>query len=55
MSEGVRYCGRCDMPITKQHPGMSTAKNSLSGGGAVVWIHTGRCPAPPPLTRRYPY
>ncbi|MFF8657028.1 hypothetical protein [Streptomyces huasconensis] len=43
MSEGIRYCWRCDKPITKEHPGTSAVKVSISAGGAVIWLHK-KCP-----------
>lgn len=52
MSEGTRYCWRCDQPVTRQCPGTSAVKVSLSAGGAVISIHD-KCPKPPPFVRRY--
>ncbi|MGW0537792.1 hypothetical protein [Streptomyces sp. NPDC003032] len=53
MSEGVRYCWRCDAPITKEWPGTSVVKVSMSAGGAVIWIHK-ECPKPPAFVIRIP-
>ncbi|MFF8656841.1 hypothetical protein [Streptomyces huasconensis] len=53
MSEGVRYCCRCDAPITLKHPGTATAKISMSAGGAVLWLHE-KCPKRPPFVIRIP-
>ncbi|MEU1019255.1 hypothetical protein [Streptomyces sp. NPDC005898] len=51
MNEGVRYCWRCDAPITKERPGTSMPKESGSAGGTVVWWHI-KCPQPPTFVRR---
>ncbi|MFF8658033.1 hypothetical protein [Streptomyces huasconensis] len=48
MSGVVRYCWRCDEPITKERPGTSAVKVSISAGGAVVWLHK-KCPKRPEL------
>ncbi len=53
MSEGVRYCWRCDAPITEKHPGTSAVKVSISAGGAVIWLHK-ECPRLPPFVIRIP-
>ncbi|MEU1022976.1 hypothetical protein ABZ366_12960 [Streptomyces sp. NPDC005904] len=53
MTEGVRYCWRCDTPITKEHPGTSAVKASISADGATVWLHT-KCPRLPTFVRRTP-
>ncbi|MEU1022971.1 hypothetical protein ABZ366_12935 [Streptomyces sp. NPDC005904] len=53
MSEGVRYCWRCDAPITKEHPSTSAVKASTSVGGATVRLHT-KCPRLPTFVRRTP-
>ncbi|MEU1025773.1 hypothetical protein ABZ366_27605 [Streptomyces sp. NPDC005904] len=54
MSEGTRFCWRCDAPITKERPGTSMPKESGSVGGAVVWWHTGDCPQLAAFVRRTP-
>ncbi|MEU1022206.1 hypothetical protein ABZ383_18395 [Streptomyces sp. NPDC005900] len=53
MSEGVRYCWRCDAPITAKHPGSSAVKVSVSAGGAVIWLHI-ECPRLPAFVTRIP-
>ncbi|WP_164551782.1 hypothetical protein [Streptomyces sp. WAC 01529] len=53
MSEGTRFCSHCDEPITKDHPGTSTLKHSISGAGALIWTHN-ECPRLPAFVRRYP-
>ncbi|WP_167532700.1 hypothetical protein [Streptomyces alboniger] len=53
MSEGVRYCGHCDEPITPENPGTVTVKISISAGGAVIRRHD-KCPQLPAYVRRTP-
>ncbi|MFH8562815.1 hypothetical protein [Streptomyces sp. NPDC017988] len=54
MSEGVRFCCRCDKPITQEHPGKSMVMISISVGGAVLWWHKKRCPERPRFVSRIP-
>ncbi|WP_399926267.1 hypothetical protein [Streptomyces kanamyceticus] len=54
MSEGTRFCCRCDEPITKEHPGTATVKISISAGGAVLWWHKKKCPQQTAFVTRFP-
>ncbi|WP_258020695.1 hypothetical protein [Streptomyces anatolicus] len=40
------------MPITKEYPGTSMEKASISAGGAVLWWHKKKCPEQPAFVRR---
>ncbi|MGA4849485.1 hypothetical protein ACOBQB_25705 [Streptomyces sp. G5(2025)] len=52
-SEGGRLCCRCDKPITMENPGTSMVKISISGGGAVLWVHD-KCPKRATFVSRIP-
>lgn len=39
MSEGTRFCGHCDQPITQGQKFRTFAKISISAGGITVRLH----------------
>ncbi|GAA1899953.1 hypothetical protein GCM10009837_23260 [Streptomyces durmitorensis] len=39
MSEGARFCGRCDQPIAQGQPAVTFLKVSISAGGATITWH----------------
>ncbi|MEU1021910.1 hypothetical protein ABZ366_07395 [Streptomyces sp. NPDC005904] len=53
MSEGIRYCWRCDAPSTKERPGTSMPQESASAGCDTIWLHT-KCPRLPTFVRHTP-
>ncbi|MEU1145661.1 hypothetical protein ACFYO9_22385 [Streptomyces sp. NPDC005863] len=53
MSEGTRYCWRCDEPILHGQAVVTSMKVSISAGGHVAVVHE-QCPKPPAYVRRTP-
>ncbi|MFD4631216.1 hypothetical protein ACFVYR_18450 [Streptomyces sp. NPDC058284] len=53
MSEGTRFCWRCDEPITAGQPVVTAVKLSISAGGSTVVLHKD-CPKRPAYVRRTP-
>ncbi|MEU6989278.1 hypothetical protein ABZ953_01260 [Streptomyces sp. NPDC046465] len=46
MSEGTRFCWRCDEPITRGQVVVTAVKVSMSAGGHSILLHE-RCPKRP--------
>lgn len=53
MSEGPRYCGQCDQPITPGQKVVTFMKVSISVGGITVRLHE-RCAKRAGYVRRTP-
>ncbi|WP_367041627.1 hypothetical protein [Streptomyces sp. Je 1-332] len=53
MSEGPRYCGHCDEPITEGQKFRTFAKVSISAGGITIRVHEA-CAERPTFVRRRP-
>ncbi|MEU1117820.1 MULTISPECIES: hypothetical protein [unclassified Streptomyces] len=51
MSEGTRFCWRCDEPITAGQPVVEAVKVSMSAGGHAITLHE-TCPVRPAFVRR---
>lgn len=51
MSEGTRFCWRCDEPIMAGQKFTTAAKVSISAGGYLIRIHE-KCPKVPSYVRR---
>lgn len=53
MSEGTRFCGHCDQPITQGQKVRTFAKVSISAGGITIRLHE-RCAERAAYVRRLP-
>lgn len=53
MSEGARFCGHCDEPITEGQKFATFAKVSISAGGVAVRVHE-KCAKRAGYVRRHP-